>query len=209
MLIVFFRSLLLALLLIIAIRLMGKRQLGEMEPAEFAVALVIADLAAVPMQEPGIPLLSGIVPILAVLGLELLLAGLSMRSVRLRRLLDGNPVLLMAEGRIIEQNLRRTRITVDELLEMLRQAGTIDLTEVWRAILETNGQLSVLCYGDLPPSMPMTLISDGRVISENLRHMGFNRKWLERQLAQRKLSVKQVFLFTQCEDGTQYWQVKS
>jgi len=218
MLISFLRAIVLYLLLIIVIRLMGKRQLGEMEPSEFVVAMLIADLASVPMQETGIPLLSGLIPILTVFSLELLLSALSLRSVRLRRLLDGNPVVLMEDGRILQRNLRRTRITVDELLELLRQSGTTDPTEVWRAILETNGQLSVLLYADqCPPtakelhvrvaarSMPVTIISDGRVLRHNLRQLGLDNHWLSAQLKQQNLTQKEVFLFTHSTDGTQYW----
>ncbi len=214
----FLRAVFLYLLLIAVIRLMGKRQLGEMEPPEFVVTLLIADLAAVPMQEIGISLFSGVVPILTVFALEVLLSGLAMRSVRLRRILGGNPIILIEDGQILQENLRRTRITVDELLELLRQTGTIDLTQVWRAILETSGQLSVLLYTKDEPasaadvgvrvkarSMPITIISDGRILDQNLQALRQTRKWLDRQLDRQGLNIKDVFLFTCASDGTQYW----
>lgn len=218
LLISFLRAIFLYLLLIVVIRLMGKRQLGEMEPPEFVVTLLIADLAAVPMQEIGISLFSGLVPILTVLALELLLSGLSLRSLRLRRLIGGNPIVLMEDGRILQENLRRTRITVDELLELLRQAGTIDPSQVWRAILETNGQLSVLRYAAQEPaaaadagirvkahSLPVTILSDGRLLRCNLQKLGRDMRWLQRQLDRQGLTMREVFLFTCAADGTQYW----
>ena len=218
MLISFLRALVLYLVLICVIRLMGKRQLGEMEPSEFVVTMLIADLASVPMQDIGIPLLSGVVPILTVLGLELILSAVSLRSVRVRRILCGNPVILLENGQILQHNLRRTRITVDELTEMLRQSGTVDLRQIQRATLETNGQLSVLLRAEYMPasakdagvkvkqvSIPVTLISDGHVIERNLTAMGHDRVWLQAQLKKRNTTVKEVFLFTQTPDGTQYW----
>ena len=115
MLISFLRTVVLYLLLIVTVRLMGKRQIGEMEPAEFVVTMLLANLAAIPMQDSAIPLLSGLVPILVILGLELILAAVSLQSIRMRRLLCGKPVILMQNGKILERNLQRTRVNLDEL----------------------------------------------------------------------------------------------
>ena len=192
MLISFLRAILLYLILVVVIRLMGKRQLGEMEPSEFVVSMLIADLASVPMQDIGIPLLSGVIPILTVLALELILTALSLHSLRIRRILCGNPVVLIEDGKILEKNLRRTRITVDELLELLRQSGTVDLQQIWQAILETNGQVSVLLRAEHMPAsakdagiqvkqiaVPVSIISDGRVLQRNLEALGHDRAWLD------------------------------
>ena len=120
MLLSYLRTICLYLVLILVVRLMGKRQIGEMEPAEFVVTMLIANLAAIPMQDSGIPLLSGLVPILTVLGVQLILAVASMRFISFRRLLCGKPVILIREGTIDQTNLRRARITLDELTEHLR-----------------------------------------------------------------------------------------
>ena len=218
MLITFVRAVVLYLLLLVVIRLMGKRQLGEMEPSEFVVTLLIADLASVPMQDTGIPLLVGVVPILTVLALELMLSVLAMRSLKIRRLLCGQPVILMNNGRVVQENLRRTRITVDELVELLRQAGTVDLTEVWQAILETNGQLSVILRAECAPAsakdagirvkqvaVPVTVISDGRLLRQNLTALGHDQAWLEEQLRKQQTRTEDVFLFMQEPGGRQYW----
>ena len=116
----YFRTLFLYLVLIFAVRLMGKRQIGEMEPAEFVVTMLVANLAAIPMQDGAIPLYSGLVPILTVLGMELVLSGLILRSVRLRQLLCGKPVILIDNGKILQENLKSARINLDELTGQLR-----------------------------------------------------------------------------------------
>ena len=153
MLVSFARAVILYLALILVIRLMGKRQLGQMEPTEFVVTMLIADLASVPMQDEGIPLLSGLIPILVVLAIELLLSVLVYHSVPMRRFFCGKPVVLMHDGKLEQQNLRKTRVTPDELTEFLRLQGVTDLTTVQYAILETNGSISTLLY---PKHQPAT-----------------------------------------------------
>ena len=139
----YFRTLFLYLVLIFAVRLMGKRQIGEMEPAEFVVTMLVANLAAIPMQDGAIPLYSGLVPILTVLGMELVLSGLILRSVRLRQLLCGKPVILIDNGKILQENLKSARINLDELTGQLRAKDVLDIRTVQFAILETGGDLSV------------------------------------------------------------------
>ena len=134
MLLSFLRTMFLYLVLIAAVRLMGKRQIGQMEPAEFVVTMLIANLAAIPMQDGGISLFSGLSPILTVLGMQLVLAVASLRWISFRRLLCGKPVILIAEGKIQQDNLRRTRLTLDELSEHLRQQGALDMSTVQHTI---------------------------------------------------------------------------
>ena len=126
----YLRTLFLYLVLIFAVRLMGKRQIGEMEPAEFVVTMLVANLAAIPMQDGAIPLYSGLVPILTVLGLELVLSGAILRSVRLRQLLCGKPVILIDNGKILQDNLRNARVTLDELTGHLREKDVLDIQTV-------------------------------------------------------------------------------
>ena len=152
MLLSYVRTIFLYLVLIAVVRLMGKRQIGEMEPAEFVVTMLVANLAAIPMQDGGIPLYSGLVPILTVLGVELLLSGLCLRCVRFRQLLCGKPVILIDNGIILRDNLRRTRVTLDELTELLRQKEILRPETVQFAILETNGNLSVFPYPAYKPA---------------------------------------------------------
>lgn len=217
MLISFLRTLLLYIVLVLTVRLMGKRQIGEMEPAEFVVTMLIANLAAIPMQDTAIPLLSGLVPILVILGIELVLAVLTLRSIRLRQFFCGKPIILMENGKIIEKNLRSTRVNLDELTMHLREKDIFDLTTVKYAILETNGQLSTLLYSkNLPASakdagvhvpdtaLPVTLISSGHLMRENLAVAGRDMAWLEDELKKRACSIQKVLLMTVDANGKIY-----
>lgn len=202
------RTIILYLVIIAGIRLMGKRQVGELEPSELVLSLIIADLAAVPMQDYGIPLLTGVVPILALLALTMILSVLTMKSVRFRAILCGRPSIIIQDGMVNQTEMARNRLTVDELLEELRSRGFTDLTAVKYAILETNGQLSVLPYAEQKPptakqlkvkttesGLPLVIISDGRLLEHNLTALGRDRTWLQEQLAQRGcFSHKQVFM---------------
>lgn len=204
----FFRTAILYLALIAVVRLMGKRQVGELEPAEFVVAMLLADLAAIPMQDGALPLLTGLIPIGTVLGLELTLSGLSLRSIRLRQLLCGRPVILIDNGHLLQDNLRRTRVTLDELMGQLREKNILTLQDVQFAILETNGCLSVFPYPDgTPPrrqALPLTLISDGHLLRHNLALAKKDGVWLRRVLQERNLTVEDTYLLTVDENGGLY-----
>ena len=207
MLISLLRSMILYTLLILVIRAMGKRQIGQMEASEFVVTMLIADLASVPMQNNAISLFSGLVPILAVLALELILSVASMKLLGVRRLLCGRPVILIEHGRICESNLRRTRVTLEELACLLRALGVPDYAEVNYAILETNGALSVFPYARFRPAsamdagievreagLPVTVVADGRLLADHLRRTGHDRAWLEAQLRSAGCPLDRVLL---------------
>ena len=209
MMISYIRTVILYLVLIAGMRLLGKRQIGQLEPSEFVVAMLIADLASIPMQNNGIPLLSGLVPILAVLGLELTLSGLTMASVRFRRLLCGKPVILIDNGRLLQSNMRAARITLDELGVKLRQKDVLDVSAVQFAILETDGTLSVFPYPKEVPAtardagvrarkqyLPVTIIEDGYLSRENLKKAEKNDAWLRRVLEERRATIAGTFLLT-------------
>lgn len=214
----YFRTLFLYLVLIFAVRLMGKRQIGEMEPAEFVVTMLVANLAAIPMQDGAIPLYSGLVPILTVLGMELVLSGLILRSVRLRQLLCGKPVILIDNGKILQENLKSARINLDELTGQLRAKDVLDIRTVQFAILETSGDLSVFPYPKEKPAsakdagvqatgqhLPVTVVEDGYLSQENLERAKKDEKWLEKVLSQHNCDVKDTFLLTVDESGQVVW----
>ena len=205
----YIRTIVLYLVLIFVIRLMGKRQIGQMEPAEFVVTMLVANLAAIPMQDGAIPLYSGVVPIVTVLGVELVLSALSLRSVRLRRILCGKPVMLVENGQILQKNLKKNRITLDELTGHLREKDVLDLRSVQYAILETNGNLSVFPYPKEKPAsakdagiparkqyLPVTIISDGHLFQENLEIAKKDAAWVQKVLAENQAELSDTWLLT-------------
>ena len=209
MLLSYIRTMILYGVLIAGIRLMGKRQIGQMEASEFVVTMLVANLASIPMQDGAIPLLSGLVPILTVLGMELALSGLILGSVGFRRLLCGKPVILIDNGRILQENLRKTRVTLDELTGHLREKDVLDIQTVQYAILETDGNLSVFPYPEYVPAgagetgiwvqphaLPVTIIEDGYLSSENLQKAGKDEAWLQNILRQRETNIRDTFLLT-------------
>ena len=210
MVIAFLRTIILYLLIIAGVRLMGKRQVGELEPSELVLALIIADLAAVPMQDFGIPLLSGIIPILTLLCITMILSVLTMKSVKFRAIICGRPSIIVENGKIHQREMKKNRFTVDELTEELRMKGITDLSTVKYAILETNGMISVLPYANQLPvtaeqmnvtpddvGLPIVIINDGRVLDHNLKTRGLDENWLKKRLEEHKIkSAKDVFLLT-------------
>lgn len=205
----YFRTVILYLVLILVIRLMGKRQIGQMEPSEFVVTMLVANLASIPMQDGAIPLYSGLVPILTVLGAELTLSYLSLKSIAIRKLLCGKPVILVENGNILQGNLRKTGVTLDELTGHLREQGILEPETVQYAILETNGNLSVFPYPKYAPAtakdagveaqkqyIPLTIISDGYLSKENLQKAGKDIAWVNRVLKDRNATQKTTWLLT-------------
>ena len=218
MLISYMRTVLLYLVLLLCVRLMGKRQIGQMEASEFVVAMLVANLAAIPMQDVSIPLYSGLVPIVTILSAELILAYLCLRSVKLRKLLCGKPVILIENGRILQQNLKRTRVTLDELAGHLREKDILDVQTVQYAILETNGNLSVFPYpAEVAPSakdlkvhpkeryLPITIISDGHLMADNLRLSGRDEQWMRGILGNYRATVAGTWLLTVDKAGNVLW----
>lgn len=217
-----FRTVTLYALIILGIRLMGKRQVGELEPSELVFTLLIADLAAVPMQDFGIPLITGMVPIVTLLCLTLLLSILTMRSIRFRAILCGRPSIVVREGQVCQREMAKNRFTLDELSEELRIQGIADISKVKYAILETNGQLTVLLKATEAPltaaqaglepedgGLFALIVSDGRLMEENLKRRGLNGEWLEKQLKKNHVkSVKEVFMLSVDELGKVYFAKK-
>jgi len=209
------RTVILYLLLTAGLRLMGKRQIGELEPSELVLTLIISDLAAVPMQDFGIPLLNGLLPIATLLCMSMLMSFFNLKSIRFRSLLCGDPALIIRDGVILQQAMARNRFTLDELLEQLRGQGFCDLESIKYAVLETSGKLSILPFPDAAPltsrslrdggedvTLPTLLINDGRLLKRNLHAAGRDRVWLNSQLKSHGVtSCRQVFLLAADETG--------
>ena len=218
MILAYIRIILLYLTLIAAVRLMGKREIGQMAPSEFVVAMLLADLAAIPMQDSSLPLISGLMPIATVLGLELVLSFFVMKSVAFRKFLCGKPVILIEGGRILQDNLRRTRVSLDELMGHLRQKDVLDISAVQFAILETDGTLSVFPYPEQRPacaadagiavkkqSLPITIIEDGCLFREDLARAGKDMVWLREVLGKRKTRQELTLLLTIDDEENLVW----
>ena len=218
----FARTIILYFLIMIGLRLMGKRQIGELEPSELVLTMMISDLATVPMQDFGIPLLAGVIPILTLLALSMLLSQLSLQNLRFRELVCGTPAVLIRRGVIQQQAMRKNRYTLDELLEELRCQGISCVEDVKYAILENSGQLSVLPYANQKPptardlkisveegGLPRVVVSDGKLLERNLKALGHDRPWLEKQLSQRGCrDVSKVFLLLVDEADAVYFVEK-
>ncbi|MDR0979233.1 MAG: DUF421 domain-containing protein [Lachnospiraceae bacterium] len=193
--VIFVRTIILYILILVAMRLMGKSEIGQLQPFEFTVAIMIADLASIPMSDTGIPLLNGIIPILTLLMLQILISVLSMKSTLARKIFSGKPAILIDNGKIDAKNLRRERITLNELQERLRQANVFTIGDVEFAILETSGELTVILKPEKRPlipedmsiipeyeGLPYDLVLDGKIMGENLKKIGKNYVWLKKQV---------------------------
>lgn len=199
MLIPFFRTLILYLCIILAVRLMGKRQVGEMQPAELVITILVSAVASVPMQDLDIPLSHGLVPVFTLIAAEVLISVVSLKCVPLRKMLSGEPVPVIRDGVIDQQALRKLRLSLDDLLEDLRLEGVFDLRQVTFAQVETNGKLSVL-QKDSHCGPFFTVVADGIFDGRSLSRAGKGREWMERVLrAGGVCRVEEVFLF--CVDG--------
>ncbi len=213
----FIRTVLLLCFVILSLRLMGKRQIGQLQPSELVVTILLSQIAATPMQDNDIPMLNTLVSILALVGVEILLSVLSMKSGAVRLLVDGSPVPVIVDGRIDQQALRRLRYTVDDLLEGLRQKDIFDVSLVQSAVAETNGSisvqlkageqpLSVSLFGKQPPEpgVPAVLIKDGKPDPAGMKAAGIGEEELCRILKRETIPSRDVFLLTLDATGRTY-----
>ena len=207
------RTVIIYLALIVAMRLMGKRQLGDMQPIELVVTLLIADLAAIPMQEPGTPLVTGIAAIFTLVVLEILFSVLRLKSPGFGRLVSGSPMVVVKDGKPLKNTLRRLRLTNEDLTDTLRTQGVFDLREVDTAIVETNGKISVFLKADCQPAsrgdlavfrnepLSLPVVSDGTFCDWAMQTVGWDKAHVVRVLAEKGVKLDEVFLMTASSDG--------
>ncbi len=209
MLITFIRTIILYLIVLIVMRLMGKREIGQLQPFELAISIMIADLASVPMTELGIPITNGIIPILGMLFMHMIISFINIKSIKMRQIICGKPSILIYRGKIDERVLRKERFTVNELQERLRGNNIFNISDVEYAILETNGEVTVIQKPDkknLTPSdmgiqaqyegLPYDLVVDGKVMYENLKKLGKDYNWLKKQLKDLNATPEEILLAT-------------
>lgn len=195
---------------------MGKRQIGDMQPNELVITLLISEIAAIPLQDSQQPISVGVAAILVLVFIEIIISILSMKSFYIRRLLNGRSVVIIKNGTIDQNAMRNVRMTVIDLIELLRDKDVFDISDVAFAVLEVNGNLSVLLKKDIQPvtpkdiklnvnetKLPLPVISDGKIIYESLNSLQITPQKLNKMLKHHKVSPKEIFLMTLDRDGNQ------
>ena len=221
MLTIFVRSIILYIIVLVVMRLMGKREIGQLQPFELAIAIMIADLATIPMADVGIPIIDGIIPILGLLVMHLLISFINLKSMNVRGLICGKPSILIFRGRIDEQVMKKERFTINELQERLRSSNINDISDVEYAILETNGQVSVIPKPNKRATIPedfnimpdyeglsYDLVVDGKIMNENLKKLGKDYNWLKKQVKEFGILPEEAFLVTISGSGKFFCQKK-
>lgn len=222
MLIVLIRTLIVFIVLLVAMRLMGKRQLGELEINELVIAILIANFAAHPLQDIAIPLMNGLLPIIVLLCCELIISGAVVRSTRARVLICGKPSILVANGKINQQEMHKNSFTLDELAEELRNQSVVDISTIQYAVLETDGRLNVILYPSERPvcpsqlglevpnaTYPIIVINNGELMKKNLPLTGRDEKWLQGELKLRNVKkISDVYYMTVDTLGNIYFAKK-
>ena len=221
MLITFFRSILIYIFVLIVMRLMGKREIGQLQPFELAIAIMIAELASIPMTDSGIPISNGIISILGLLVMHLVISMINIKSIKAREIICGKPSILIYRGIIDEKSLKKERFTINELQERLRGNNVVNLGDVEYAILETNGQVTVIQkpekrttipedFNIVPEyeGIPYDLVTDGKIMYKNLQAIGKNKVWLEKQLEKFKIKPEEALIVTLDGKGQIFCQKK-
>ncbi|MBP1543333.1 MAG: DUF421 domain-containing protein [Oscillospiraceae bacterium] len=212
--VVLIHAIILYVVITFSLRLMGKRQLGELQPSELVVTILISNIASIPVEEPSVPLLMGIVPIFTLVCIDLILSAVMVGSPRFRRLIIGSPRVIISEGVILQKEMKRLRYTVDDLVEAMREQQIFDLGEVYYAIVETTGKINFMQRKDFQPATradverggstsdpPSVVIRDGVADDEQLKLLGLGKCWLNEKLRENSVSAKQVFLMTADKNG--------
>jgi len=222
LLIVPLRTLILYLLVILVVRLMGKHQIGQLQPYELVITIMISELAAVPMQDMEIPLLHGIIPIVTLLFIQATFSFVALKNDSFRRFIDGNPSILIENGRINQSEMAKLRFTIDDLLEKIRFKDFPNISDIEYAILETSGDLSVIpksqkrpvCPQDLNlatayEGLPLSLIVDGKLKKKNLAKLNLTEEWLMGEIKKFGLTQwREVFLASIDTSGNVFIQPK-
>ena len=221
MLLTFFRAIILYILVLIVMRLMGKREIGQLQPFELAISIMIADLASIPMTDTGVPISNGVIPILGLLIMHLMISLINMKSIRAREIICGKPTILVYRGKINEKALKKERFTINELEERLRGSDVFNLGDVEYAILETSGQVTVIQkpekrttipedFNIVPQyeGIPYDLVVDGKIMDDNLKALGKNREWLRKQVEKFKIKPEEALVVTYDGKGQIFCQKK-
>lgn len=213
----FIRALIIYFFVITAVRLMGKRQVGELKPHELVITILLSAIAVIPLEENSMPLANCLVPIMLFISLEILVAALSMKSLKFRNLIQGRPIFIIRKGKLDQKKLRELRFTVDDIVDALRQKDIFDLSEVEDAIIETNGSISVLPKAENKPltpadvgisveekGMPIAIVMDGKPVNEYFNECKIKDSEIELILQTQNRDVKKIMLLTIDDSGNTY-----
>ena len=209
MIISFIRTILLYVVIILAVRIMGKRQISELQTSELVVTLLISDVASIPMQNPSIPIVTGIIPIIVLIACEILISTFMLKSSKFRKFICGNPITLINDGKLDQKKMKELRISIDDLMEELRQLEVYSLSDIAYAIVETNGKLSIIKKPEkqeVDASMlklniedsgiETVVIKDGEISEASLQLCLLDRNWLFETLKNENVNLKDVFIMT-------------
>ena len=192
------RTVIIYVILSISLRIMGKRQLGELDVSELVSTLLISEIASIPIDDPDIPLMNAVIPILFILSVEILLSTIKNKSEKMKSLIEGKPQYIIYKGRVLQNVLDENRISINEILSEMRAQGVGDISDVYYAAIEQNGALSILKKDG--SQMAHAVIIDGDVIKGNLKAVGYDDNWLNARLKENKIKQDDVFLMT-IDDG--------
>ena len=193
------RTVIIYITLSISLRIMGKRQIGELDVGELVSTLLISEIASIPIDDPDIPLMNAVMPILFILSLEILISTVKNKSEKMKGLIEGKPQYIIYKGRVLQKVLDENRISINEILSEMRSQGVGDINDVYYAAIEQNGTLSILKKDG--SKMAHAVIIDGKVIESNLRALGLNDKWLNKRLSESKKKQCDIFLMTVDDEG--------
>ena len=221
MILIFVRTIILYILVLVVMRFMGKREISQLQPFELVISIIIADLSTMPMSETGVPILYGIIPILGLLMMHIIISVLNMKSIRMREIICGKPRILIFRGKIDEKALIKENLTINELQESLREKDVFNLEDVEYAILETSGQVTVIPkpgkrgttpedFGIEPEYVGISydLVIDGKIMSDNLRKIGKDYNWLKKQVEKFHMRPEEALVVVLSGNGSIFCQKK-
>lgn len=218
--VVFIRAVILYGVLIFSVRLMGKRQIGELQPSELAITILISNIATLPVEDLSIPLLTGLLPVLTLVCLDVVMSWVSIKSKKMRGIISGEPVIIISNGEIDQQKLYNLRFSTDDLMEAVRSQGVFNLDEIQFAVVETTGKVNVypkfknrpvtnedMNIKNSSEDPPAVVVQDGKIMESSLKRLGLGMGWLDKILEENKLSHKDIFMMT-AESTAKYKIIK-
>lgn len=201
MLIITIRTVILYLLIVSSLRLMGKKQLGELQPSELVTTIMVSNIATLSLEEAAVPMLMGVVPILMIVCLDVIMSGITLKSSRVRRMVSGSARVIISDGVIDQKELKNLRYTIDDVTEAMREQGIFDISQIQYAIVETNGKINFLQKEAPPKNPPEIIIKDGEINADGLSRSKLGEGWVNKILRENNTQISSVFIMSADSDG--------